>query len=64
MSDKDMPLKVKKKRPVKPTPKPKSRQKAGGDGDLLPDGWERFERAVDIALHTSPIRGVDPRPKK
>lgn len=28
--------------------------------ELRPDGWERFEKAVDVALHTAPIHRTKP----
>jgi hypothetical protein len=32
--------------------------------ELRPDGWERFERAVDIAARTPAIRRTKPPAKK
>jgi hypothetical protein len=41
--------------------KPKKQAK----DDERPDAWQRFERAVDIALHTRPAhKSVKPRRKK
>ncbi|MEX1152673.1 hypothetical protein [Parvibaculum sp.] len=32
--------------------------------DELPDAWDRFERAVDVALKTPPIHKEAPKPKR
>jgi hypothetical protein len=32
--------------------------------ELRPDGWERFERAVDVAARTPAIRRTKPLAKK
>jgi hypothetical protein len=32
----------------------KSAPRDAADIELRPDGWERFEKAVDAALHTKP----------
>jgi hypothetical protein len=30
--------------------------------ELRPDGWERFEKAIDIAIKTPAIRKESPKP--
>jgi hypothetical protein len=42
--------------PEKPSPKT-------DEPELRPDGWERFEKAVDAALHTKPQRHETAKPE-
>jgi hypothetical protein len=38
-------------------------QKPEAEIELRPDGWERFEKAVDAAVRVSPQRRTAPVPK-
>jgi hypothetical protein len=46
---------------------PKSKPQEGAEppraADLRPDGWERFEQAVDAAVRAGPARRPAPAPK-
>lgn len=35
-------------------PKTKTPSKAEGDLEIVPDAWERFERAVDVVIKSGP----------
>jgi hypothetical protein len=59
-----MTRKVKIKRPVKAVARPKSAKNEGVDADTLPDGWKRFERAVDIAVKTKPMHRATEKIRK
>ena len=42
----------------------RSRTKQMSAVELRPDGWERFERAVDAALHTPPQHRTTKKAKR
>jgi hypothetical protein len=44
--------------------KDKKPRKEGGDIELLPDAWERFERAVDVVAKSPPQHRVKAKAKK
>lgn len=44
-------------------PKPPKNEDQASVSEQLPDAWERFEKAVDTALHTKPKHQPSAKPK-